>query len=189
MEESISIAKTPTMSETAVLLSRIKAGDDAAKNELAAHCYPLLLKWAHGRIPYTDVSLLETRDLVQETFIRGMKKVDQIHVKKPGAFLAYLRTIFINCVRDVARRSKGKENINGYHNSQTRFTDAINLDEFIAYEKALNQLPESDQEAVILRIEFGLSYHEIAEATDKPSADAARMQVKRALVKLADHML
>ncbi len=177
------------MSETAVLLSRINAGDDAAKNELAAHCYPLLLKWAHGRIPYTDLSLLETRDLVQETFIRGMQKVDQIQAKKPGAFLAYLRTIFINCVRDVARKSKNSERNNGYHNSQTLFQDAINLDEFIAYEKALSKLPPANQEAVILRIEFGMSYHEIAAATDKSSADAARMQVKRALVILAEHMM
>ena len=59
---------------------------------------------------------------------------------------------------------------------------------FIAYENALNELSSIDQEAVILRIEFGLSYAEIAEAMEKPSADASRMQVKRALVKLAESM-
>jgi DNA-directed RNA polymerase specialized sigma24 family protein len=37
---------------------------------------------------------------------------------------------------------------------------------------------------VILRLEFGYSHAEIAEALGKPSPDAARMVVARALVTL-----
>ena len=57
-----------------------------------------------------------------------------------------------------------------------------------AYEEALSRLPEETQEAVILRIEFGYSYDQIAEALGKPSANAARMTVARALVHLAEVM-
>ena len=42
-----------------------------------------------------------------------------------------------------------------------------------------------DREAVLLRFEFGFSFQEIAEATERPSADAARVAVKRALAALA----
>ena len=42
--------------------------------------------------------------------------------------------------------------------------------------------------AVVARVELGLSFAEIAELTDKPSADAARMTVVRGLVKLAQAM-
>ena len=43
-------------------------------------------------------------------------------------------------------------------------------------------------EAVIARIEMGCSYAEVAELMGKPSADAARMMVSRALVRLAEEM-
>ncbi|MCB1583249.1 MAG: RNA polymerase sigma factor [Marinicella sp.] len=174
------------LSQTAILLQRINAGDEPAKNELAAHCYPILLKWAHGRIPYAELSLLDTTDLVQEAFIKGLKKVDRFESKRPGAFLAYLRQIFINCIRDASRRSQPTDEIEQFLNSRTQFSHDAKLDEFISYEQALSNLSKLDQEAVILRIEFGLSYQEIATAMDKPSADSARMQVNRALVKLTE---
>jgi hypothetical protein len=40
--------------------------------------------------------------------------------------------------------------------------------------------------AVILRIEFGFGYQQIAEAVGSPSANAAQMTVSRALVRLAE---
>ena len=56
------------------------------------------------------------------------------------------------------------------------------------YEAALARLTEDEREAVVTRVEFGLSYAEVADALGKPSADAARMAVVRALVKLAREM-
>ena len=47
---------------------------------------------------------------------------------------------------------------------------------------------ESEREGIILRLEFGLTYGEIATAMHKPSANAARMFVSRALVNFASHM-
>jgi RNA polymerase sigma-70 factor (ECF subfamily) len=47
---------------------------------------------------------------------------------------------------------------------------------------------EAQQEAVILRVEMGLSYQEIADAIGSPSANVARMSVSRALVRLAEVM-
>ncbi|WP_395374243.1 RNA polymerase sigma factor [Marinicella sp. W31] len=174
------------LSITAVLLSKINDGDETAKNDLAVHCYPMILKWAHGRIPYSETSLLDTTDLVQETFIRALKRINQFESLKPGAFLAYLRKIFINCVRDAAKKAQSTDDIENYLNSNTKFAHEIDLDDFIVYEKALEKLNKVDQEAIILRMEFGFSYAEIAEAMDKPSPDAARMHVNRALVKLSE---
>jgi hypothetical protein len=50
------------------------------------------------------------------------------------------------------------------------------------------KLTEEQQEAVILRIEFGLSYEEIARVLGRPSGNSVRMQVGRALVRLAEEM-
>jgi len=46
-------------------------------------------------------------------------------------------------------------------------------------------LNEEQQQAVLLRVEFGYTYAQIAEALAKPSADAARMTVARAFANLA----
>ena len=56
------------------------------------------------------------------------------------------------------------------------------------YEHALAQLDESDRQAVVGRIEMGFGYDELARTLDKPSKDAARMAVSRALVRLAQEM-
>jgi RNA polymerase sigma-70 factor (ECF subfamily) len=62
---------------------------------------------------------------------------------------------------------------------------AIGGDKLQRFEKALATLPEEQQQAVILRIEFGYSHSQIAQALGKPSQDAARVMVSRALAELA----
>ena len=56
-----------------------------------------------------------------------------------------------------------------------------------AYENALATLDRSDQELIVMRMEFGLSYQEIAlELAATP--DAVRMRVARALKTVAGHI-
>ena len=43
-----------------------------------------------------------------------------------------------------------------------------------------------DREAIIARVELGFTYEEVAAALGKPSANAARMAVERALVRLVN---
>ncbi|WP_395372999.1 RNA polymerase sigma factor [Marinicella sp. W31] len=172
------------LSTTALLLNRIIDGDTSAPNELVQHCYPMLLKWAHGRIPQSEKSLLDTHDIVQETIMKGLNKVKDFEAIKAGAFLAYLRKIFVNCVKESLRKSKPSLPIDGFESYKTEFIIDTDTESFLAYETALNKLNEKDQEAVILRIEFGLTYQEIADAMGKPSEDAARMFISRALLKL-----
>jgi DNA-directed RNA polymerase specialized sigma24 family protein len=61
--------------------------------------------------------------------------------------------------------------------------------EFISrYDSALQRLSADERQAVIARVELGLSHRELAEALGKGSPDAARMAVARALVRLAREM-
>jgi len=173
------------LSKTAILLNRIVAGDKAAEEELVQYCYPLLLRWAHGRIPYANRSLLETTDLVQETIMKGLQKIGTFESMGAGAFLAYLRKIFINCINASVKKANYTADIDDYANQKTGFSTEVDLNDFIQYEKALNKLNENDQQAIILRVEFGFTYPEIAREMNKASEDAARMFVSRALTRLA----
>jgi RNA polymerase sigma-70 factor (ECF subfamily) len=56
------------------------------------------------------------------------------------------------------------------------------------YESGLDRLNPDERQAVIARVEMGMSYDEIAALLDKPTANAARMAVVRALLRLAEEM-
>ena len=56
------------------------------------------------------------------------------------------------------------------------------------YEAALGRLKPEERDAIVTRVEFGLSFAEVAEVLGKPSADAARMAVVRALMRLTEEM-
>jgi RNA polymerase sigma-70 factor (ECF subfamily) len=66
--------------------------------------------------------------------------------------------------------------------------EAIGHETLERYEAALERLRSEDREAIIMRIEMGLSYEDIVKALGKPSVAAAHMAVSRALVKLAQEM-
>ena len=57
------------------------------------------------------------------------------------------------------------------------------------YESALAQLTSGEREAIIARIELGQTFAEVAAALGKPTPEAARMAVNRALSRLARLML
>jgi RNA polymerase sigma-70 factor (ECF subfamily) len=65
---------------------------------------------------------------------------------------------------------------------------AIGRDALDRYEAALARLSPAHQEAVVLRLELGFTYEEIAEAIGSPTANSARMLVSRALARLAQTM-
>ena len=56
------------------------------------------------------------------------------------------------------------------------------------YEAALEAVTPVERKLVVARVEFGLTYDEIARAFEKPSKDAARMAVARALARLVEQM-
>ena len=65
---------------------------------------------------------------------------------------------------------------------------AIGREEVARYEAALARLRPEDREAIVARIEMGYDYVELAEALGKPSPDAARKAVQRAVVRLAEEL-
>ncbi len=77
--------------------------------------------------------------------------------------------------------------LEGTHTSPLE--EAIGAEAMEAYEAALAALTEDQQQAVVLRIEMGLSFQQVAEAMESPSADAARMLVTRGLARLSERMV
>lgn len=174
---------------TVALLHRYRGGDEAARDALLARYLPMLRRWAHGRLPGSARGLADTDDLVQITLLRAMKHMGTFEPRREGAFLAYLRRIMLNAIREEIRRASRRPSGEPISEELPAPRDfAVEQDTFEAYEKALASLPEDQQEAVMLRVEFGYTHQEIADAVGSPSANAARMMVARALVRLAEGM-
>ena len=99
----------------------------------------------------------------------------------------------MNAIYDELRRIRRRPNRSTLDEALPAH-DASPLEETIGqealerYEEALAGLKDGDRNAIIARIEMGRGYDEIARALGKPSADAARVAVHRALVRLAASM-
>ncbi|MGH7741939.1 MAG: RNA polymerase sigma factor [Candidatus Eiseniibacteriota bacterium] len=180
-----------SIESTASLLMRARDGDAPAREQLTSRYLGILGRWAHGRVPRAARDLVDTDDLVQSALVRALNNLDRFEPRGEGAFLAYLRQILLNKIRDQARRARRRpehvelEDASAASNGRSPLEEAIGQERLRAYEEALAQLGESQREAVILRIELGMRYREIAEALSTPTANSARALVGRALVNLA----
>jgi len=182
-----------SLESTARLLVRIRQGDDAASSRLLGRYRPILERWMKGKIPVACRNLLETSDLVQMSLIRSLKALKSFEPKHEGAFLAYLRRISMNLIRDEMRRIKHLPEVvsldtDTLSDGPSPLEASIGIELRQDYEAALSRLPMAQQEALIMSLEFGCSPAEIAVATGRASANAARMYVARALVRLGEEM-
>ena len=170
-----------------------KAGDPVAIERIMSRYLPRLQRWASGRLPSYARSLLDTSDLVQETLMRTLEGLDRVEVRGPGGFQAYVRQAVLNRIRDqvrwASRRPGSEAELPELPDpAPSPLEHAIGADLLDRYEAALARLSDEDRQLLHLRIELDFDYAEIATMTERPSRDAARMAVQRALARLADAM-
>lgn len=182
-----------SVESTFELLRRARAGDSAALERLFARYLPALRRWASGRLPRWSRDLMDTDDLVQETVIRVVKRIDTFESRHEGALLAYLRQAVMNRIRDELRRSQrtpgtGELDEHERDRGASPLEMAIGQEAVERYETALARLRPEEREAIVARIEMDGTYQDVALALGKPSPDAARMAVSRALLRLAEEM-
>ena len=178
---------------TFVLLDMARGGDGRAMDRLFTRYLTPLRRFAHGRLPASARDLMDTADLVQETLMQTFKRIDVFQPQREGALLAYLRQGIVNKVRDEIRR-RGRRPVpetldeSAVDSAISPLDAAIGQEAVDRYEAALQRLEPEEREAIIARVELGMSFEEVAAALEKPTADAARKAVSRALLRLAGEM-
>ncbi len=136
---------------------------------------------------------MDTDDLVQQVLMKTLRHVDSFEPTRTGGFQSYLRAGVTNLIRDELRRRQRQPPGHQTASSVEAFgpsplEELVSREKLDRYERGLSQLTESDREIVVARLELGLSYDEIAKELGKPSADAARMAVTRAVTRLAEEV-
>lgn len=175
------------------LIERYRQGDKEALERLFERHLPRLQRWAKGRLPRWARDLADTQDLVQETLLQTFNRIEVFEPTREGALQAYLRQAVMNRIRDEIRRKARKPahgELEGTEVDPGRspLEEAVGMEEIERYENALARLRPEERETIILRVELGYTYEEVARLLGKPTSDAAHKATKRALVRLAEEM-
>jgi len=188
-DEATLLSDEPTIE----LVVRAREGDRLAVEALLQRSIPGLRRFAHGRLPAAARGSLDTGDLVQETVLHVLRRLDTFEPRHVGAMQAYLRQSVINRIRDEVRRI-------GRHPTPvdlpedlaseipSPLEEAVRAEAYDRYRAVLVQLSPRDREMVVARIEAQWNLGEIAQRFNMRTVDGARMAVTRALRRLMDRL-
>jgi RNA polymerase sigma-70 factor (ECF subfamily) len=178
---------------TAALAHRARDGDGPAADALVRRVVPGLRRFARGMLPPHARSMVDTDDLVQDALVATLRRLPSLTFGRDGGLHAYLRQAVRSRVVDEIRRAKRTpppealpdETVD---DAPSPLEIAVGREAFRRYEEGLARLAPEDTEAIVSRVELGLPYADVARAIGKPTPDAARMAVGRALLRLARAM-
>jgi len=159
--------------------------------------FAMLLKKHKSKV-YTTIYLIVrdqyiAEDLLQETFIKAIKKLKSGEYNEEGKFLPWITRIAHNLAIDYFRREKryptvvmedGSSVFNSLSFSEESLESIKIKDETHALLRELIQtLPEAQKEVLLMRHYSDMSFQEIAEATGV-SINTALGRMRYALINL-----
>jgi RNA polymerase sigma factor (sigma-70 family) len=174
------------------VLGRAQDGDERAAEILIERALPSVRRWARGRLPRSARNDANTEDVVQDAFLRTLRRIARFQHRTVGGLQAYLRQAVVNRIRDLIRGSK-RRGMAGAVDSEPRdwkpspLEAAIMREQLDAFLAALRRLRPADRQVIVWRIELGYTADEIAIKLGKSKA-AAGMTVTRAMSRLAKEM-
>jgi RNA polymerase sigma-70 factor, ECF subfamily len=180
--------------DSAVLLAAARAGSADAMGTLFERHSRRLLAIIRLRLGPGLRGHLESRDVLQETWLKALGHVDGFRGDQSTSFVAWMARIAANEIRDRAdhhgrqRRDAGREVPNADLDAMAARlrsqTSRIALDESLErLERALESLSAEHREVIVLRKLEELSFPEIAERMGR-SPDACRQLLARAFAAL-----
>jgi RNA polymerase sigma factor (sigma-70 family) len=176
---------------TIVLVRRAKGGDGQARDRLFSRLTPIVKRWATGRLPVWARYRSDSDDLVQDALLATMRNLERIDAGGSAEFYAYLHKTLQSKILDEIERAKLRPRASGEPVEELTLSPLdtlLNVEALDRYQRGLARLGDDDRAAILLRIELGMSLEETAAELGKPSADAARMAVARAIKRLVEAM-
>lgn len=142
----------------------------------------------HGRDVYRYAFYLSgnaalAEDIASEVFLRVWSSAQPVQIATVKAYLLVIaRNLYLH---DLRHSQRGRELDGNLATARSLSRDLESRQELQQVLAELQQFPEIDRSALLLRAEHGLSYEEIAAALDI-SVAAAKVKVHRARVRLAE---
>lgn len=177
------------MAELTHLLHQVQSGDPRARDELFAAAYPGLQQLARARLRDGGRStLLDTRSLVHETFLRYAQS-GALRAEDRRAFYAYasqvMRSVIVSSARERAAQKRGS-GLRPVTLSE-RISDQSMDDEdaILRVHEALESLEQVDERlarVVQMRYFGGYSEQEIADTLEVTERTVQRLWLKARLM-------
>ena len=178
------------------LLDRARRGDEGALSVLFRRQGSALRRWARGRLPRWARSLTDTADIVQEALLQTFRRLDRFEDRGKGALQAYLRQAVQNRILDEMRRVSRRP-VEEFDElafeavadpGKSPFEAALDAERERKYKVALATLSDDERLLVVGRLELAYNYQQLALIGNRATAEAARLAVRRAVLKLAQRM-
>jgi len=176
-------AAAPVVPRDVVL--RASRGDRDAQEVLFREYTAPLSRFASRLLPPYVRGMTDTQDVVQDVLASTARRLGCIDCEEDGALFAYLRRAVRHRVVDEIRRATRRPPMDELHENcpspgLSPLDAAIEAQNDRRIRTALCQLSARDHQAALLRLRHRLSYEEIGERLGSPTANAARVAVRRA---------
>jgi RNA polymerase sigma-70 factor (ECF subfamily) len=186
-------------------IAAARAGEGKALETLFGRSLPQLVAFIRSRAGKALTARESALDLAQSVYREVLQDVDRIELRDEGAFRNWL---FMAATRKVLdrvrylhreRRDIGREQalptagaeaeaaLAGYASICTPSRHAAAHEELARVERAVQQLPEDQRDAVMMSRLMGLDYQQIAEQMGR-SESSVRGLVARGLAALAEEL-
>jgi RNA polymerase sigma factor (sigma-70 family) len=157
----------------ALLVARIRSGDDDAFEDLVARYQAPLFRYLRGLVGDQE----QARDLLQETFLRAYRSLGGL--EDPGLLRSWLYRIAHNQACSLLRRRRliSWLPLTFGHNASAPNPDRSAI-EAARVAEALDRVPAQQRAPLLLHLVAGFSYAEVAEML-QVSEGTVRMRISR----------
>ena len=184
-----------TTSSESRLLEQARRGRPGAADALFERYRPWLRRWTRGRLPQRVRGSIDTSDIVQGTLHYAFTRLNWFESKRASSLRAYLRRVVENRIRDELRRATRRRNaiapeqpVRLSDDGAPQLRQLLDDDAWRRYLHGLRRLRPRDRRLIVGRVELGYNYQQLALLERLASTDAARMALRRALIRLGDAM-
>jgi len=167
-----------------LLIQQFKDGNTEAFNAL----YRRHLPGVFGRVRYV-IPAEDVEDVTQEVFIAAHRSLNSF--RGEARFSTWIRTLTNHKVAEYYRKRNRKQEAPVTSLSEaTRQKDSSQaglMEDRLLIQRALQKLPESYREVILLRFAEDLQFNEIARTTGQ-NVEAVKSQFRRAIAALRTHL-
>jgi len=139
--------------------------------------------------------MTDTADVVQDVLMRTFRRIDLFEHRGRGTLQAYLRRGVENRILDEMRRVRRRPSVEDEEAADeipaqgpSALDGVLDAEQEARYKRALAMLSDDERLLVVGRLELGYSYEQLALVSHRPSKEAARMALRRAVLKVAEKM-
>jgi len=166
------------------LIQQFVQGDLLAFDSL----YNRHVKAVYNRVRYV-IPATDVEDVTQDVFLAALCSLPTF--RGEAQFTTWLRTLTNHKVAEYyRRRSRKKESMQVdmiYAEGRSDQSNGVSLEDLIALQNGLNNLPKQYREVILLRFAEGMPFNEIANQL-KQNPEATKSLFRRAISALRDKM-